>query len=171
VILVPGKQEQLRLVGWLRWRLFVNGLRTGRGKADLAAKIILGAVLGSVVLGLGPLLGAGSWYAISNAKPFILTGEIWFIFLVWLLFPVLISGFGAESDPASLLRFPLHYSSFVFLAFAHGILDHVAVAAVYWLLAILVGIAVASPGPLLWAIPSLAALALFNLVLNRAIYA
>jgi len=168
---VPGKQEQLRLVGWLRWRLFVNGLRTGRGKADLVAKIILSAGIVGVVLVLGPLLGAGSWYAISSGKPFIFQGELWFVFLVWLLLPILISGFGAESDPASLLRFPLRYSTFVLLAFAHGIFDPVAVAALYWLLAMLVGLAVASPGALLWTIPALAAFALLNLLLNRAIFA
>ena len=171
VTLIPGKQEQLRLVGWLRWRLFVNGLRTGRGKADLAAKIIAGFGVVGVVLGLGPLLGVGSWYAINYGKPVILAGELWFVFLVWLLLPILISGFGAESDPASLLRFPLRYSTFVLLAFAHGIFDPVAVAALYWLLAMLAGIAIASPGALLWAIPTLAAFALVNLLLNRAIFA
>jgi ABC-2 type transport system permease protein len=169
--LVPGRQEQLRLVSWLRWRLFVNGLRTGRGKADLVAKIILGVIAGVVALGLGPLLGAGSWYAVGYGKPFLLSGELWFVFLVWLLLPILISGFGAESDPASLLRFPLRYSTFVLLAFAHGIFDPVAVAALYWLLAMLAGIAVASPGALLWTIPALAEFALLNLLLNRTIFA
>jgi len=171
VTLVPGKQEQLRLVGWLRWRLFVNGLRTGRGKADLVSKVIVGLTTGTVVLGLGPLLALGSWYALSHGKPFILPGELWFVFLVWLVFPILISGFGAESDPASLLRFPLRYSTFVLLAFAHGIFDPVAVAALYWLGAILAGIAVASPSALLWAIPAWAAFALLNLLLNRTIFA
>jgi hypothetical protein len=169
--LVPGKQEQLRLVGWLRWRLFLNGLRTGRGKADLVAKIILSAGIVGVVLVLGPLLGVGSWYAISSRTPVILSGELWLVFLVWLLLPIMFSGFGAESDPASLLRFPLHYSTFVLLAFAHGIFDPVAVAALYWLLAMLAGIAVASPGALLWTIPVLAAFALLNLLLNRTIFA
>lgn len=171
VTLVPGKQDQLLLVGWLRWRLFVNSLRTGRGKLDFVSKIIVSGGIVCGVLGLGALLGVGSWYAISSGKPFILSGEVWFVFLVWLLLPLLITGFGAESDPASLLRFPLRYSTFVLLAFAHGIFDPVAVAALYWLLAMLAGIAVASPGALLWAIPGLAALALVSLLLNRAIFA
>jgi ABC-2 type transport system permease protein len=169
--LVPGKQEQLRLVAWLRWHLFVNSLRTQRSKLDVAAKIAGGISIGGVTLVLGPLLGVGSWYAISSGKPLILSGEIWFVFLAWLLLPLLITGFGAESDPASLLRFPLRYSTFVLLAFAHGIFDPVAVAALYWLLAMLAGIAVASPGALLSAIPALAAFALINVLLNRAIFA
>ena len=171
VTLLSGKQQHLGLVAWLRWRLFLNGLRTRRGKADLASKIILGFFIGSVALAVGPLLAVGSWYAISHREPFILPGEFWFVFLVWLLVPILISGFGAESDPAFLLRFPLRYSTFVVLALAHGIFDPVAVAAVYWLLTILAGVAIASIGALLWAIPAAAAFAVLNLLLNRTIFA
>jgi len=166
-----GRQEQLRLVAWLRWRLFVNGLRTRRGKADLISKIILGVILGAVLLGAGPLLGFGAWYAIHNSQPFVLPGELWGIFFFWLMLPIFVSGFGAESDPGSLLRFPLRYSAFVLLAFAHGLLDPISVAALYWLLAMLIGIAAASAGAALWAMPALALFALFNVLLNRVIFA
>jgi ABC-2 type transport system permease protein len=168
---VPDKQAQLRLVAWLRWRLFVNGLRTGRGKADLATKIIVGAGITTMAALIGPLLGLGSWYAISHGMPLLLVGELWFVFVVWLLVPIFISGFSAEANPASLLRFPLRYSTFVLLAFAHGVFDPVAVAALYWLVPMLVGIGVASPGAILWAIPALSAFALLNLLLNRTIFA
>ena len=114
VTLLPGKQEQLLLVAWLRWRLFVNSLRTDRSKFDLAAKVIGGISICGLVLVFGPLLGLGSWYAISSGKPMLLLGEIWLVFLGWLLVPLIISGFGADSDPISLLRFPLRYSTFVF---------------------------------------------------------
>ncbi len=171
VISAPGKSTQLFLVGWLRWRLFVNGLRTATGKLNLAVHIIMGAGIGLGVVGLGVLLGLGSWYAIRYGKLPLLSGELWLVFLVWLLFPLIISGFGAEADPVSLLRFPLRYSTFVLLAFAHGVFDPVAAACLYWLAAMLLGIAVASLNALRWAIPAFAALALLNLLLNRAIYA
>ena len=167
----PGKHQQLLLVGWLRWRLFVNGLRSITGKLNLVAQIIAGAGLGLIVVVLGPLLGIGSWYAISQGKPALLSGELWLVFLVWLVFPLVVTGFGAESDPASLLRFPLRYSTFVLLAFAHAVFDPVAAASLYWLAAMLLGIAAASLSALAWAIPALAALALLNLLLNRTIYA
>lgn len=171
VTCVPDRATQLRLVAWMRWRLFVNGLRTLRGKADLATKIIFGSLTGLAVLACGPLLGIGSWYALSSRKPFLLSGELWLVFLIWLVFPLFISGFGAESDPASLLRFPLRYSAFVILALAHGLFDPVALAAMYWLMAVAVGIAVASPGALLWAVPALSGFAVFSLLLNRTIFA
>jgi ABC-2 type transport system permease protein len=166
----PGKLEQLLLVGWLRWRLFVNGLHTGIGKLNLASQIVTGALLGLMVVGLGLPLAIGSWYAISKGKPVLLSGELWLVFVVWLLFPLVISGFGAESDPASLLRFPLRYSTFVLLAFAHGVFDPVAAACLFWLAAILLGIAIASLSALGWAIPVFAAFALLNLLLNRTIF-
>jgi len=171
VISAPGKSTQLFLVGWLRWRLFVNGLRTATGKLNLAVHIIMGAGIGLGIVGLGVLLGLGSWYAISRGKPTLLSAELWLVFLVWLLLPLLISGFGAESDPVSLLRFPLRFSTFVLLALAHGVFDPAAAACLYWLAAMLLGIAVASFSVLEWAIPAFAGLALLNLLLNRAIYA
>ena len=171
VTLAPGEHQQLLLVGWLRWRLFVNGLRTAIGKLNLVFKIIMGAGLGLVVVGFGLLLGIGSWYAISKGKPVFISGELWLVFLVWLLFPLFISGFGAESDPASLLRFPLRFSTFVLLAIAHGVFDPVAAASLYWLAVMLLGVAVASLSALGWAIPAFTALALLNLLLNRTIFA
>ena len=171
VTLPPGKHEQLMLVGWLRWRLFVNGLRTITGKLNLAFQIIMGTFIGLMVVVLGPSLGFGSWYAVSEGKPGLLSAELWLVFLVWLLLPLLISGFGAESDPASLLRFPLRCSTFVLLAFAHGVFDPVAAACLYWLAAMLLGVAVASLSAMMWAIPAFTALAFLNLLLNRTIYA
>ncbi len=171
VISAPDKSTQLFLVGWLRWRLFVNGLRTATGKLNLAVHIIMGAGISLGIVGFGVLLGVGSWYAIGHGKPALLSGELGLVFLVWLLFPLVISGFGAEADPVSLLRFPLRYSTFLFLALAHGVFDPAAAACLYWLAAMLLGIAVASLSALIWAIPAFAALAFLNLLLNRAIYA
>lgn len=159
------------LVGWLRWRLFVNRLRTRRGKADLVSKVILGVVIGGTVLVLGPLAGVGAWYGIHNHQPLAIDGEFWGIFIIWLMVPILISGFGAESDPVSLLRYPLRYSTFIMLALGHAAFDPVSVAAGYWLAAMWVGIAVASGSAAQWAIPAIAAFALFNLLLNRVIFA
>jgi ABC-2 type transport system permease protein len=169
--LAPGKFDQLHLVGWLRWRLFVNGLRTVTGKLNLTVQIFAGTGIALGVTAIAVSLGVGSWYGMSHSKPAALAGGLWVVFLVWLLFPLFISGFGAGSDPVSLLRFPLRYSTFVVLALAHGIFDPVAAACLYWLAAMLLGIAVASLGALLWAVPAFAALALLNLLLNRAVLA
>ncbi len=168
---MPDVATQLRLVGWLRWRMFLNGLRVGSRKVELAVKIVMGAGIAIGALVLGPLLGVGSWYALSQHKLFIIPIELWVVFAVWLVLPILVTGFGAEANPVSLLRFPLRYSTFVLLAFAHGIFDPVAVAAVYWLACMTLGVAVSSPLALLRAVPAFAVFALLSLLLNRSIFA
>ncbi len=170
MISAPGIQDQLRLVGWLRWRMFVNGLRIGSRKLELAVKIIMGAGIAVGALLWGPLMGLGCWYALSRNKPVIISIELWVVFGVWLVLPLVVTGFGAEANPVSLLRFPLRYSTFVLLAFAHGLFDPVALAAIYWLGCMVIGAAVASLGAALRAIPAFAALALLNLLLNRTIF-
>jgi ABC-2 type transport system permease protein len=57
------------------------------------------------------------------------------------------------------------------LALAHGLFDPISLAALYWLLAMLAGIAIASADAALWAIPALALFALFNVLLNRVLFA
>jgi hypothetical protein len=50
---VPGKYDQLLMVGWLRWRLFVNGPRTVTGKLNPAVQIIISAGMGLGMVGYG----------------------------------------------------------------------------------------------------------------------
>ncbi|MEJ2008263.1 MAG: hypothetical protein P8Z30_08930 [Acidobacteriota bacterium] len=166
-----GGAGQLRLIAGLRWRIFVNSLRTGRGKVDLAGRVFFGLTIAGGVLGLGVVLGAASWEAFHSGHPEILAGGLWFIFLVWQFLPIFVTGFGAQADMGLLLRFPLPYSGFVLLTLAYGLLDPVSIAALYWLVMILAGIAIAAPGLLLWAIAALAAFAAVNLLLSRAVFA
>lgn len=163
--------DQLRLIAGLRWRIFVNLLRTRRGKADLAGRAVAGFFIGCGALGIGVLLAAGSWAAFRQNIPLLLAAALWFVFLAWQLLPVFISGFGAQADSSLLLRFPLRYSAFVALTLAYGLADPVTVAALYWLVMILAGIAVAAPGALRWAIPALFLFSVVNLLLSRSIFA
>ena len=163
--------DQLRLIAELRWRLFVNSLRSRGGKADLAGRAVAGVFIGTGALVMGVLLGIGSWAAFHQHLPLALHAELWLVFLVWQLLPVFITGFGAQADLGLLLRFPLRYSAFVALTVAYGIADPVSVAAFFWLTMILAGIAVAAPGALLWAVPAFVVFAATNLLLSRAIFA
>ncbi|HEV2378556.1 MAG TPA: hypothetical protein VG206_02025 [Terriglobia bacterium] len=163
--------DQLRLIAGLRWRIFVNLLRTRRGKADLAGRAVAGSFIGCGALGIGVLLAVGSWAGFHQNIPLLLPAALWFVFLAWQLLPVFITGFGAQADSSLLLRFPLRYSAFVALTLAYGLADPVTVAALFWLVMILAGIAVAAPGALLWAIPALFLFSIVNLLLSRAVFA
>lgn len=163
--------DQLRLIAGLRWCIFVNLLRTRRSKADLVGRAVAGFFIGCGALGIGVLLAVGSWAAFHQNIPLLLPAALWVVFLAWQLLPVFISGFGAQADSSLLLRFPLRYSAFVALTLAYGLADPVTVAALYWLVMILAGIAVAAPGALLWAIPALFLFSVVNLLLSRSIFA
>lgn len=166
-----GGTDQLTLIAGLRWRMFVNSLRTGKAKVDLAGRVVFGIIIAVGVLGAGLLMAAGSWEALHSSQPLFLAGELWFVFLVWQFLPIFVTGFGAQADLGLLLRFPLPYSSYVLLTLAYGLLDPVAIAALYWLAMILAGVGVAAPGDLLWAVLALGAFAAVNLLLSRAVFA
>lgn len=166
-----GVARQLRLIAGLRWRTFANSLRTRGGKADLAGRLIFGSAIAVGVLGAGVLLAAVSWAAFHEARPAFLTGELWFVFLAWQFVPIFVTGFGAQADLGILLRFPLSYPAFVLLNLAYGLLEPVAVAALYWLAMIFVGAAIAAPSALPWVALGLCAFAAVNLLLSRAVFA
>ncbi len=165
------RAEQLRLIAGVRWRIFVNSLRPRRAKADLAARMVSGGSIAIGVLVAGLAMAIGGWAALHQGRPGILAGELWFVFILWQLLPIFVLGFGAQADLGILLRFPVSYSTFALLALAYGLLDPVAIAALYWLVMILAGIGIAAPGELLWAIPALGVFAGVNLVLSRAVFA
>jgi ABC-2 type transport system permease protein len=162
---------QLRLIAGLRWRMFVNSLRTQKAKFDLAARVLSGSSIGVGVLLLGLAMGIGAWAAFHQGRPFIFGAELWFVFVVWQFLPIFVLGFGAQADLGILLRFPLSYPTFVLLTLAYGLLDPVGIAALYWLLMILAGVSIAAPGAFLWAILALAVFAAVNLILSRSVFA
>src|SRR5260370_9856828 len=66
--LAPYTRSQLAAVAELRWRIFVNSLRTFRGRLELASRIFIG--LAFVVGGIGGAVGLGgaAWFLFSPGK-------------------------------------------------------------------------------------------------------
>src|SRR6202011_5897640 len=64
--LAPYTRPQLAAVAELRWRIFVNSLRTFRGRLELASRIFIG--LAFVVGGIGGAVGLGgaAWFVFSQ---------------------------------------------------------------------------------------------------------
>ena len=83
----PEIRAQLSAVARVRWQLFVNSLRTVRGRMEVVSRIFLvigfgaGAIFGSIAL------GAGGWYFVSHGQVEYLAILLWPIFLFWQLFP------------------------------------------------------------------------------------
>jgi ABC-2 type transport system permease protein len=167
----PALVDQLRLVAGLRWNLFHNSLRSMRGRLELVSLIILSATMGLGALAAGVGLGVGAFFFVYGGHLRWLSLLFWGVFLVWQLFPLLVAASSAQFDFTNLLRFPLRYSSFYALSLIYGLLDAPALIGMLWLGCIAIGIAVAKPAMLLWAVPMLLVFAIVNVLLTRTIFA
>ena len=166
----PSTADQFGAIARVRWQLFVNSLRTLRGRLELVARIFL--FLGFAAMGLGGCVGLGlaSWYFASHHQVPFLAFLLWPIFLFWQLFPVLATAFSENIDTSNLLRFPLTFRSYFFVRIIFGSLDPATAIGLLWSAGITVGITVASPALILIAAPAMLAFAILNILLGRTIY-
>ncbi len=167
----PEIRDQFAAVARLRWCIFINSMRTLRGRLEVVSWILMGC--GFAALGLGGMFGFGAaaFYFVAHGEAEWLALLFWGIFLYWQLFLVMATAFAESFDSTNFLRFPLRYRSYFFIRLAYGALDPATIVASLWLLGIFAGISIASPALLPWAALVLAAFAAFNILLNRALFA
>ena len=165
------RRGQLAAVANLRWRIFVNSLRSTRGKMELVSRVIVG--LAFAIGGIGGALGMGgsAWYFVSRGKAEYLAILFWPVFVFWQVFPVMATAFTNNPDSSDLLRFPLSYDSYFLVRLAYGSFDPATALGSLWLFGILLGIGVASPALLPWALLVLLVFAAFNLLLMQMVFA
>jgi ABC-2 type transport system permease protein len=166
----PDMRGQFAAIARVRWQLFVNSLRTVRGRMEVVSRVFLvigfaaGALFGSIAL------GAGGWYFVSHGQVEFLAILLWPIFLFWQLFPVMATAFTENVDSSNLLRFPLTFPSYFLIRIAYGSIDPSTALGSVWLFGLAIGIACASPLLFFWAAPVLLLFAIFNILLARMIY-
>src|SRR5260370_14241711 len=165
------RRGQLAAIAGLRWRIFVNSLRSTRGKMELVSRVIVG--LAFAIGGIGGALGMGgsAWYFGSRGKAEYLAVLLWPVFVFWQVFPVMATAFTNNPDSSDLLRFPLSYRSYFLVRLAYGSFDPATALGSLWLFGILLGIGAASPALLPWALPVLLVFAAFNLLLMPMVFA
>lgn len=160
--------QQVRLIAWLRWRLFINMLRSPAAKAELVARFIV-ATSGVVISGFIALgLGAGA-FVIMQTRPHRIGVLLWIVFLGGQFLPVLVSAAGANFDTRTLLRFPMRFSSFVALALSYCAFDPISLSFLLWLSSIGIGAALARPVSAPWIFAVVALLGLVSVLLNRLV--
>jgi ABC-2 type transport system permease protein len=165
------RRSQLAAIAELRWHMFVNGLRSKRGKMELASRIIVAAAF--AFGGFGAFIGASvaSWYLVSHDQAEILAVPLWMVFFFWQVFPVMATAFTNNPDSSELLRFPLTYRSFFLIRLAYGFFDPASALGSVGLLGILIGITIARPLLFPWSFLVLLTFALFNLMLMQTLFA
>jgi ABC-2 type transport system permease protein len=166
-----GLISQLTAVAQLRWRMFLNGLRTRRGKMELASGVIVTAA--SALGGLGAFAATTgfAWYFVSQGKPELLAVLLWPVFFFWQVFPLMATAFTNNPDSSDLLRFPLTYRSYFLIRLAYGFCDPASAIGSVALFGVLLGIAAAKPILIPSALLVLFVFALFNLLLMQAVFA
>ena len=165
------RRGQLAAIAWLRWRLFVNSLRSARGTLELVSRIMVSFAF--AIGGLGGAFGMAmaASLAISAGKPELLALPLWFVFIFWQVFPIMATAFTNNPDSSYLLRFPLSYSSYFLVRMAYGAFDPATALGSLWSFGILVGVGYAKPELLPWALVVLLVFAAFNLLFMQMVFA
>jgi ABC-2 type transport system permease protein len=164
----PG---QLSAIAWLRWRLFVNVLRSTRGQLELLSRVLVSLAFLAGGCGGAALMGLGAYFFLTSGKPHMLAVLLWGIFFFWQLFPIMATAFTNNPDSSELLRFPLNYSSYFLVRMAYGAVDPATFLGCIWSLGILVGLTFAKSSLLPWAGLVLLAFVAFNLLFLQMVFA
>lgn len=166
---LPSTREQIALVALLRWQLFRNSLRTLKGRLEAVSTALIGLTMTGLVFGGGALLGIATYFLVTRDEWRWLAGLLWIVFLFWQLYPLFAASVGVQFDFANLLRFPLRFTSFFALSLIYGLFDPGAVASLFWLFCMWVGLGVARPAMLAWGLIVVLLFAVVNLLLARMI--
>jgi ABC-2 type transport system permease protein len=161
---------QFTAIADLRLRMFLNSMRSKRGKMELASRLLITLVF--VVGGIGGFtLATGlAWYFVSHNNAEYMALLLWPIFFFWQLFPVMSTAFTNNPDSADLLRFPLSYRSYFLIRLAYGFFDPASALGTVALTGVLLGTSVARPLLFPWALLVLFTFAVFNLVLMQTVF-
>ncbi len=153
----------------VRWQVFRNSLRTKRNRFELAAKILVGLLTAAIVLGVGLKLGDEVHTFLVKERAGMVPGLL-LVFVVWQLAPLLIEASSPALHFREIARYPVSFRQYYLLHTAYGLLDPAALVCLVWLACIWAGIVFARPAWTVRAGLLLAAFALLNLLLNRAIF-
>jgi ABC-2 type transport system permease protein len=167
----PAPTPQLSAIAWLRWRLFVNSLRSTRGQLELVSRILISVAFIGGGFGGASLMGTLAFFFLSTGKPALLAFPFWGIFFFWQAFPIMATAFTNNPDSSDLLRFPLSYRSFFLVRIAYGACDPATFLGCLWSLGILVGLTIAKPALFPWALVVIVTFVAFNLLFMQMLFA
>lgn len=162
---------QFRAVAYMRWRMFLNSLRTRRGGFELGARVAMQAFFAFIGLSIGVGLGFAAWGMAAHDQVDFLAAILWAVFIFWQIVPISIASFQEVADLSILLRFPVTFSSYALFYVLSGFFDIGTLVGGIALLGVWIGASLARPGLIGWLTLSLALFAVFNILLTRMIFA
>ena len=164
-------RTQYAAMARMHWGMFRNGLRSIHGLLDLGATGIAWLFYAMFGLAAGTGLYAAAHSIASRASWQYLPILFWAMSALWLMFPMIVASFQEQSDLEILLRFPLHFRSYFLLYLISGLMEASTIIGLLCCFGVWLGIVIARPDLYLWAAMSIAVLAVFNILLTRAVFA
>jgi ABC-2 type transport system permease protein len=165
-----SSRRHFATIAWLRWRIFINGMR-GKGAAgELVVRFISYPFLALMILGPAIGAGVGSYYLVDQGTVHLLVIPLWIIFALWQFIGINTSATGPSFDLSSLIRFPIRYRDYLLIRLSFGLMDPPTLAGIACLIAMSLGIAIAEPRLFPWAALVLFVYAICNILFSRMIY-
>jgi len=171
MIVTPEARGQFEGIALVRWQLFINSLRTMRGRLEMVSRIFIGIWFAIGGLGGAIALGGTSYFFLTRDHAEWIAFLLWPVFLFWQLFPVVATAFTETFDSSNLLRFPLSYPSYFMVRLVYGSLDPATAVGSLWLLGLCIGISAAERRLFFPSALSLLVFAIVNILLARMIFA
>jgi ABC-2 type transport system permease protein len=167
----PDFPSQFAAIAQVRWRIFVNSLRTMRGRLEMVSRVFVGVWFGLGGLGGAIGLAVACVYFTRRGHIEWIAFLLWPIFVFWQMFPIVATAFTETFDSSNLLRFPLSYRSYFIVRVVFGSLDPATALGMLWLTGMFVGLTVGDPRMFLAAGSVLLVFAATNILLGRMIFA
>jgi len=165
----PDALEQIKSIGWVRWRQFVNTFfRKGtKGMGEVIARLILYGFV--AVATIGPITGAGfaGYFSIRNNTPGLLTIVTWVVLAIWIVIVLSTTLQPPTVDLGLLLRFPVRFRTFLAIRLLFGLMSMPNVVGSLILASAAIGVGIARPGLFPWALLTLESYALTVILLLR----
>src|ERR1700728_3700380 len=157
-------------IAWLRWRIFINGMRGKGAGGELVVRFLSYPFLALMILGPAVGAGVGSYYLVDQGTFPLLAIPLWIIFALWQFIGINTSTTGPSFDLSSLIRFPIRYRDYLLIRLSFGLMDPPTLAGIACLIAMSLGIAFAAPELFPWAALLLFVYAVCNILFSRMIY-
>ena len=164
-------RTQYAAMARMRWRMFMNGLRSIHGLLDLGANGIAWLFYSIFGLVIGVGLCSAAYSLASRALWQYLPILFWATSSLWLMFPIAVASFQEQSDLGTLLRFPVRFGSYFLLDLISGLMEASTIIGVLCCLGVGIGIVIARPDLYLWTTLGLGSFAIFNVLFVRAVFA
>jgi ABC-2 type transport system permease protein len=170
-LLSPLARAQYAALANLRWRVFVNGLRSNLGAFELGARTISFVMYTLMGMGLGVGMGALAYSLASRQRWQFVPIIFWVVCFIWQVLPIMLASFQEQFDLGTLLRFPVGFRPFFLLYVVFGLSDLSTILGGLCCLGIFAGVTAAQPQLFAWTALILAVFAAFNILLVRAVFA